>query len=395
MSDSPQSHDAPDITIHNEAPRSQPMNSTTAMVSFGLLSFLGVMLIAFFVKGGKPSGTSSEINRLKAENAALAGGAVTGTNSTGSATALLQQIESNATMARQLLTSADAERAALQQRVMTAEASNTAFINEITNLKNQLANSIGSATENASLKDQLESLKRLKEYSDTQLAELRAKPDLSQDLLNAQRLTESQKATIDSLRSQLDGAVSGTEAQRLRSQLATANQEIDALKAELQKVKAELNRSQLYVEDSANLAPVASALFAELQQLEGSTPEELRAAYAKIGQTVNARRVELVAFASGSSQVDVGRYGKITQEVASANDKSFFLVVGYASETGDPTSNRSLSARRATTVASIANSSKRPGQRVQAVYLGQTDRFSPTAFAKNQICEVWEIKPAN
>lgn len=393
MSDSPQSQDGPDITIHNEVPRNQSMNSTVAMVCFGLLVFLGVMLIAIFMKGGAPSDSdAAEIARLKSENAALA--TKGSTNSTESASALLQQIESQAVTARQLLAGVDAERASLQQRVATAEASNTAFINEIANLKNQLANSAGSAAENAQLKERLESLKKLKEFSDAQLAELRTKPDLSQDLLNAQRLTETQKKTIDSLQARLDGAVSGAEAQRLRAELTSAEQEIETLKKELQKVRAELNRSKLYVEDSANLAPVASALFTELKQLEGSTPQQLREAYARIGQLVNARRVELVAFASGSSQVDTQRYSRITQEVVSANDQSFFLVVGYASKTGDAVSNKKLSARRATTVASVVNSNKHPDQRVQAVFLGQTDRFSPTAFAKNQICEVWEIKPA-
>jgi hypothetical protein len=35
---------------------------------------------------------------------------------------------------------------------------------------------------------------------------------------------------------------------------------------------------------------------------------------------------------------------------------------------------------------------KRPGQKVQAVYLGQTDRFSRKIHEENQICEVWIIR---
>jgi flagellar motor protein MotB len=55
--------------------------------------------------------------------------------------------------------------------------------------------------------------------------------------------------------------------------------------------------------------------------------------------------------------------------------------------------NRALSSDRATAVARILDAAKKPGQRVQAAYLGQTDRFGSSSPERNQICEVWQIVP--
>jgi outer membrane protein OmpA-like peptidoglycan-associated protein len=68
------------------------------------------------------------------------------------------------------------------------------------------------------------------------------------------------------------------------------------------------------------------------------------------------------------------------------------LVIGYASETGNVDSNRTLSSDRATAVAQKFSSIKRPSQLVQAVYLGQTDRFSSRIPERNQLCEIWRIR---
>ena len=79
-------------------------------------------------------------------------------------------------------------------------------------------------------------------------------------------------------------------------------------------------------------------------------------------------------------------------KVDTTSPGDYFLVVGYASKTGDAASNQKLSARRATAVASIVNQLKKSGQEVRAVYLGQTDRFSRSVNAENQLCEVWRIR---
>ena len=75
-----------------------------------------------------------------------------------------------------------------------------------------------------------------------------------------------------------------------------------------------------------------------------------------------------------------------------APGNSFFLVVGYASTSGDSQTNEELFSKRATRVASMVNYLKKEGQGVQAVYLGEGTRFGPED-APNQVCEVWQIRP--
>lgn len=67
-------------------------------------------------------------------------------------------------------------------------------------------------------------------------------------------------------------------------------------------------------------------------------------------------------------------------------------MIGYASTSGDQTSNRQLSAKQATTVASLVKLLKADSQQVKAVHLGETKRFSADTELENQICEIWEIK---
>jgi len=73
-------------------------------------------------------------------------------------------------------------------------------------------------------------------------------------------------------------------------------------------------------------------------------------------------------------------------------DGDLVLAIGYASETGNVDKNRTLSSDRATAVAELYAAAKRPAQLVQAVYLGQTDRFSSKSPERNQLVEIWRIR---
>ena len=72
---------------------------------------------------------------------------------------------------------------------------------------------------------------------------------------------------------------------------------------------------------------------------------------------------------------------------------AIILVVGYVSGTGDANANRRLSSDRATEVAANIDMAKPGNQAVQAVFLGQTKRFSSSIAERNQVCEVWQIDP--
>ncbi|MGE9271436.1 MAG: hypothetical protein ACQKBU_11590, partial [Verrucomicrobiales bacterium] len=55
--------------------------------------------------------------------------------------------------------------------------------------------------------------------------------------------------------------------------------------------------------------------------------------------------------------------------------------------------NQTLSSARATAVARELDTLKREGQKVQAVYLGQTKRFGKDSPLENQRVEIWQIVP--
>jgi outer membrane protein OmpA-like peptidoglycan-associated protein len=83
----------------------------------------------------------------------------------------------------------------------------------------------------------------------------------------------------------------------------------------------------------------------------------------------------------------------IAEAIADAPEGAMFFIVGYASTTGNADENRKLSSNRATIVASNLEQSKPGNQMVQAVYLGQTKRFSSQTPERNQVCEIWQINP--
>lgn len=243
---------------------------------------------------------------------------------------------------------------------------------------------------------------------DAEVARLRADAGI-----NAERLANLvDPATVDAIRQQL--SASRNEVSRLsrelaelqdnsagmvdRNQLAVLRAKIQPLEAanrelriELQGLRAEADRSKLFVTRD-NLAPAAQKLFGELVRLEGNSPAALKRAYERIGQNLNARVVEEATFATGSASLDIKHEAHIKTISMQAPGNAFFLVVGYASKSGDSKSNRELSARRSTTVASVVNGLKQAGQNVQAVYLGETDRFGSKP-GPNQVCEIWEIRP--
>ena len=166
------------------------------------------------------------------------------------------------------------------------------------------------------------------------------------------------------------------------------------MRYEIQDLRAELDRNSLFIESEKDLPTEAQLLFAKLRSLEDANRQQLEAAYESVRTTLNAEIIHRQTFAKGSSQITFDRE-KIIQDILDKrkDHKALFLVVGYASTSGDNEANRKLSARRATVVASVVNTLKASDQRVKAVYLGETKRFSPKVEIENQICEIWEIKP--
>jgi outer membrane protein OmpA-like peptidoglycan-associated protein len=107
---------------------------------------------------------------------------------------------------------------------------------------------------------------------------------------------------------------------------------------------------------------------------------------------LGASVVKDLTFPTGSAKMGAADEDPVRSLVENVPDGDMLLVIGYASETGNVDGNRTLSSDRATAVAELLTSVKQPGQLVQAVYMGQTDRFSSRTPERNQICEIWHIR---
>lgn len=248
---------------------------------------------------------------------------------------------------------AQAQLAGVQAQLQAANA-------RIQQLSEQLASSIDNGTAQR-LRDRIAGIQEERESLRQQLAQARAD---QAGMVDADQLTEFQKLIPENRR----------------------------LRAELQELRSRLDSAKNLFVTRDNLSPVASRLFSELVRLEGNDRSGLNNAYRRLEQDMDARVMETAGFATGSSALKSEHEDHIKNVIAASPEGAFFLVVGYASKSGDNQSNRELSRKRSIRTASVVNYLKRSGQKVQAVYLGETSRFGPDNRS-NQVCEVWEIRP--
>jgi outer membrane protein OmpA-like peptidoglycan-associated protein len=207
------------------------------------------------------------------------------------------------------------------------------------------------------------------------------------------------------LRSQLEAAnkriiTLGDEVRRLaegpgdlQARLQEVTAERDSLLARVAELESQLNQASLFAGTEAELFKEAVQLVRSLRELENKPDSEIATAYSQFGAKLGANVLDKIDFPTGSSDLPPEDIERINTFAADAPDNALILVVGYASETGNVDNNRTLSSDRATAVARLLDETKKPGQRVQAVYLGQTDRFGSRFPERNQISEVWQIVP--
>jgi outer membrane protein OmpA-like peptidoglycan-associated protein len=179
----------------------------------------------------------------------------------------------------------------------------------------------------------------------------------------------------------------------LQARLQEVTVERDALLARVAELESQLSRASLFAGTEAELFKEAVQLFRSLRELENKPDSEIATAYSQFGAKLGANVLDKIDFPTGSFDVPPEDIAKINTFPGEAPDNALLLVVGYASETGNVDNNRTLSSDRATAVARMLDETKKPGQRVQAVYLGQTDRFGSRFPERNQISEVWQIVP--
>jgi outer membrane protein OmpA-like peptidoglycan-associated protein len=208
--------------------------------------------------------------------------------------------------------------------------------------------------------------------------------------------------STDSLRQQLNDA--NKNIQLLQSKLATMNSrpssdEIAKANARIAELEALLAKAQLpaaapvklFAESEKDLYPAGQELFRALRELDDKSDMEIAAAYNRFASQLNATQLKDIRFATGSSQMNPADQLSLADGVSNVPEGALLLVVGYASTTGNSDANRQLSSDRATQVATNLDQAKPTNQIVQAVFLGQTNRFSSRIPERNQVCEVWQI----
>ena len=402
---------------------SEPTSSTATPTGnqnliIGLI-FGAVILLLFVLVlqmtgriGNGGSGTNTQLEDLRAELASTRsrvneersrlGLPPLGAASSESIEALAIRISGDSSKLAGMVGQVQSALADREARLATADATRQALTKQITDLQNDLDAARLAAGDTARLQNQLADTQTLLEAANRQIMDLReqinnapsqaALTNMNKRLDDALAARDNYKAEVDDLARQLMGKVDAGEIDALKRKVSELEPENNKLRYEVQRLRAELDRTRLFVDKVDDLPAAAKALYVELSKLEEATPAELQQEYARINNDLQAQVVDKISFQTGSSRINLDKVEEIRRAAQAAGDNSYFLVVGYASRSGNLATNRQLSADRATTIASVVNFQKKESQGVQAVFLSATKRFSPTDLLKNQVCEIWEIR---
>ncbi len=392
--------------VNNPVYSEQVNKPNPNMVMALVLCFMLIIGLGFAVlyKGGeKPAGvlTAEEIENQKLREMIAAEQALSNTDGRASAAAFETRVANILENTHALQTDFETMKAGYNQAMedlQTAKNKEQGYQNTIatlssanSNLKQEVARLSALAASAQALQQQVDNLSN-------ELNNLRGRPTneslaaLQQRLQNEQITNGDLSRRLAELESKLRTMVDSSELNLQSQRLAELTRENEELRRQLQALQTDVDFAKLFVSSSDTLPVYAQALYNELKSLEGSSESGLSQAYARINKDLNAYNLQQVRFATGSSSLNFQDQTMVKGKVDTTSPGDYFLVVGYASKTGDAASNQKLSARRATAVASIVNQLKKSGQEVRAVYLGQTDRFSRSVNAENQLCEVWRIR---
>ena len=296
---------------------------------------------------------------------------------------LIAQIKADTDALGRLVNASASDAAMLR----AAQDNANALSNRVSDLQNQLAQYQAAAARAQNLETELNNAR-------TALAGSvdRATLESMKSRLNLAQTEQSRLQTeLNNLLSSQGNMVDRNTYSLVKKELDELRQANAALRAENQRLIAENAGSNLFV-SSDQLSPRASSLYRELNRIENDNYKARNATYNRIDNQLNASIGETITFKSGSDSIGREHEAHLKTMALQAPENTFFLVVGYASPSGDSKTNEKLSSSRATRVASMVNYLKKSGQAVQAVYLGEGNRFGPTD-GPNQVCEVWAIRP--
>ena len=269
-----------------------------------------------------------------------------------------------ATSYQRMLAEKDSELTARNAEILRLERLRQSLSAEITRVQGELQRALVSGSDN-------ELLRR-------DLADLKAQRDALAAELNEAR--------------QKNSGVSAEDHADLKRQLEETQRAKEFFEARVRELEGDLSKAKLFASSENELLPAAVELFRSLRQLENQPDSEISSAYSSLAVKLGANVLKTLNFATGSSTLVTADDEAVRNLVAEIPDGDLILAIGYASETGNVDSNRTLSSDRATAAAQLISSVKRPEQLTQAVYLGQTDRFSSRIPERNQLVEIWHIR---
>ena len=269
-----------------------------------------------------------------------------------------------ATSYQRMLAEKDSELTARNAEILRLERLRQSLSAEITRVQGELQRALVSGSDNELLRRDLVDLKAQRDALAAELNEARQK----------------------------NSGVSAEDHADLKRQLEETQRAKEFFEARVRELEGDLSKAKLFASSENELLPAAVELFRSLRQLENQPDSEISSAYSSLAVKLGANVLKTLNFATGSSTLVTADDEAVRNLVAEIPDGDLILAIGYASETGNVDSNRTLSSDRATAAAQLISSVKRPEQLTQAVYLGQTDRFSSRIPERNQLVEIWHIR---
>lgn len=394
----------PSVDPHQQdqhvAPAADPSATSTQIspailaLGFIVMILLGVLITQNLkTKGGQGSDDpallqiKAEIERqrdeLKRQSADSGLISLSGSTSGESATQIATRLKRDADLLaaatselQSMLAQANTQLTGKNAELISSEQTRQTLANTIARLQSDLNRALVESANSDQLK--------------RQLADATAKRDALMTELESARQKLSDAGNRPSTEAMADVQRRLDEATRAKGFFETRVKELEARIAELE---SKLRSQNLFAKSEGELLPIAVELFRSLLKLENQPDSEISAAYSGFGVNLGANVVRKLTFPTGSSVPAPEDEASVRMLPTTLPDEGLILVVGYASETGNVDANQTLSSDRATAVARTLDAAKLPNQKVQAVYLGQTDRFGSRFPERNQLCEIWQIRP--
>lgn len=377
-----------DSVVPEETVGTSPAKSSlppAVALAFVIIALLGVLIVMVLRNGSMFSNsTSADVKKAEAElqvlrqvhnNERIAMGLspIVGDSEPieNIAARLKKDADALVTLAgsyQKMLEQKDAELAARNAEIIRSENLRQILAAETVRLQNELQRALISGTDADLLRRDLADVKAQRDALAAELASAREKMLTMTSGASAEDYADLQRRFDETLRAK------------------------EFFEARAKDLESELNKARLFASSENELLPAAVELFRNLRQLENLPDSEISSAYSSLAVKLGANVIKTLNFATGSSALATSDDEAIRNLVADIPDGDLLLSIGYASETGNVDNNRTLSSDRATAAAQLISSVKRPEQLTQAVFLGQTDRFSSRIPERNQLVEIWHIR---